>query len=132
MDRKKWEWLIDCQLKRTHLKINPPHESAHGSNNNRNYEPPPPPSPRRSEPPSPPPGNSNNGGTSSLLNASLDLLGLPRRTTASEAKVKFRQLCRTYHPDKHKQEETGLTDAEAMHLFQQYNNAYEFVKNKLA
>ena len=60
MNRKKWEWLIDCQLKRAHLKINPPRESAHGTNNNQNNEPPPPPSPRRSEPPSPPHRTRNN------------------------------------------------------------------------
>ena len=134
MNRKRWEWLIDCQLKRAHLKINPPQESADGANY-RNYEPPPPPppppSPRGSDPPSPPPRSRNNDGANSLLNASLNLLGLPPGATAREAKVKFRQLCRTYHPDKHKHEKTGLTDAKAMHLFQQYNNAYEFVKDKL-
>jgi DnaJ-class molecular chaperone len=44
-----------------------------------------------------------------------------------EAKVKYRQLYRKYHPDK--VYITGLTVEEANAEFQQINNAYEVVKH---
>eukprot|EP00956_Cyclotella_meneghiniana_P019936 scaffold34652_cov36-Cyclotella_meneghiniana.AAC.1 len=124
LDEKKWNWLIEAQLRRTHLKINKPN-----SDNNSNQSPPSPNS--RSAPPSPPPNNNNHRPMSRSLIEALSELDLPPSASLREAKMKFRQLCRIYHPDKHKSDVTGLTDTEAKEKFQRFNNAYEFVKDKL-
>ena len=58
---------------------------------------------------------------------SLKCLGLSLEATEREIKVSFRQLSRTYHPDKHKPEQTGLTQREATEKFQLINNAYSYL-----
>jgi hypothetical protein len=44
--------------------------------------------------------------------------------TEREIRVSFRELSRVYHPDRHKLEQTGLTQREATEKFQLINNAY--------
>jgi curved DNA-binding protein CbpA len=51
----------------------------------------------------------------------------PRNATEREIRVKFRQLSRVYHPDKHRSEETGVSDEEAVRMFQEFNNAYSYL-----
>eukprot|EP00956_Cyclotella_meneghiniana_P016926 scaffold27205_cov37-Cyclotella_meneghiniana.AAC.1 len=95
LDKDKWEWLIDCQLRKPHLKINQPN-SRRRNNNDENIPPPPPPSPR---PPPPNRENSNNQTPPSpnnnhhqrnennvgvTLTASLNYLGLDRSTRRRE------------------------------------------------
>jgi curved DNA-binding protein CbpA len=58
-------------------------------------------------------------------------LGLNLGVSEREAKVKFRASCRIYHPDKHDLSKTGLTDLQAKEKFQAFNNAYEYVRDKL-
>ena len=128
LNESKWNWLIEAQLRRTHLKIARPNTSE--SRNRSSNQSPPPPNNSRSNPLSPPP-NRNQDNPSRLIRDALNTLDLPPSTSAREAKVRFRQLCRIYHPDKHKSSITGLTDLEAKERFQEYNNAYEFVKDKL-
>jgi curved DNA-binding protein CbpA len=48
-----------------------------------------------------------------------------------EAKVKYRQLARIYHPDKNNQAETGLTTEEASEFFKLLNNANEYLKERM-
>ena len=48
-------------------------------------------------------------------------------TSQREIKIKFRQLSRTYHTDKHQSEKTGITNDEAQELFQAFNNAQEIL-----
>jgi curved DNA-binding protein CbpA len=58
-------------------------------------------------------------------------LGLDLGASEREAKVKFRALFRIYHLDKHDPSKTGLTDLQAKEKFQAFNNAYEYVRDKL-
>jgi DnaJ-class molecular chaperone len=51
---------------------------------------------------------------------SLRCLGLAMER---KVRVSFRQLSRIYHTDKHKPEQTGLTQREAIKKFQLINNA---------
>jgi curved DNA-binding protein CbpA len=48
-----------------------------------------------------------------------------------EAKVKYQQLARIYHPDKNNQAETGLTTEEASKFFKLLNNANKYLKERM-
>ena len=128
LDEDKWNWLIEAQLRRAHLKINRPNSRDNQDSPPSPRRTPPSPNSRHNNPPSPPP---NHNRPSRLINEALSVLELPPSASAREAKMKFRQLCRIYHPDKHNTNITGLTDLEAKERFQEFNNAYEFVKDKL-
>ena len=65
------------------------------------------------------------------MNDSLKCMGLTLSTTERELKVRFRLLSRKYHPDKHKSEETGLSDEHAKAKFQEFNNAYAYLRTRL-
>jgi DnaJ-class molecular chaperone len=58
-------------------------------------------------------------------------LGLDLTATEREAKVRFRQLSRQFHPDKYRSHETGLTEDQAKAKFQEFNNAYAYLNDKL-
>jgi hypothetical protein len=60
-------------------------------------------------------------GVGNNLTDSLRYLVLSLRSTEREVRVSFRQLSRIYHPDKHKPEQTGLTQREAIEKFQLIN-----------
>ena len=59
------------------------------------------------------------------LGASLQILDLGLGASEIEAKVKYRQLARIYHPDKNNQATTGLTTEEASEFSKLLNNANE-------
>ena len=62
---------------------------------------------------------------------SLKILGLGLGATEREVKIKYRQLSRKYHPDKHNSEETGITDEEAADFFKLINNAQAYLRERL-
>lgn len=62
---------------------------------------------------------------------SLACLGLNRGATEREVRVRFRQLSRVYHPDRHRAEETGMTDQQAKEKFQEMNNAHSYLCENL-
>ena len=82
-------------------------------------------------PPSPPPRQrrqrNRSNGVAAHLREAYSTLGLELSATERDVRVKFRQLSRKYHPDKHQQSQTGLTDDEAMEFFQKTNNAQETI-----
>ena len=129
------------------------HESTNGNNHRRgNFDSSPPPGGRDSNnaPPSPPrrrrvppprreqqqrrenqnrdyiPENVGN-----VLYDSLKILGLGLGASESEVKVKYRQLSRIYHPDKHDSEKTGISDNEASEFFKLINNAQAHLREVL-
>ncbi len=142
-DEKYWEWKIDDTLRKSHLDKPPP------SNENT----PPPENADGGPPPSPPRRNQNNilpppprrrrrdqnensrdfdpAGVGNNLTDSLKCLGLSLEATEREVRVNFRQLSRVYHPDKHKPEQTGLTQREAIEKFQLINNAYSYLVERM-
>jgi hypothetical protein len=127
LDEARWNWLIDCQLRRPHLKINEP--TNNGQSNNRNHHhgtPPSPPNNHRRNHHNPPQSPNTNQTSTDLLNA-LQTLGLTHPVNQREATIRYRQLCRKYHPDKIAI--SGLTIEEANTKFQQINNAFEVVNN---
>jgi len=65
------------------------------------------------------------------LGASLQILDLGLGASEIEAKMKYRQLSRIYHPDKNNQATTGLTTDEATEFFKLLNNANEHLKRKI-
>ena len=62
---------------------------------------------------------------------SLACLELTMQASVREVKVRFRQLSRKYHPDKHNPEETGLTHQQATEKFQEINNAHTYLRQVL-
>ena len=66
-----------------------------------------------------------------ILGASLQILDLGLGASEIEAKVKYQQLARIYHPDKNNQAETGLTTEEASEFFKLLNNANEYLKERM-
>ena len=155
MDEKYWEWLIDSKLRTPHLDIPeprrsqpqqppPPRTPPPRRNPRRSTRPPspqsppptPPPSPPQANiPPSPPPtqsnGNYNPEGVGRNINDSLGCLGLGRGASEREVRVKFIQLSRIYHPDKHDPEVTGLSHQQAKEKFQEFNNAHAYLRGAL-
>ena len=95
-----------------------------------NHPPTPPPTP-----PSTPPHNNQQDydpdGVGRNLYDSLKLFGLGFGATWAEVKQCYRSLSKIYHPDKHKCEDTGMTNEEALSFFQLINNAQEYLKEKL-
>jgi hypothetical protein len=65
------------------------------------------------------------------LGPSLQILDLGLGASEIEAKMKYRQLSRIYHPDKNNQTITGLTTEEATEFFKLLNNANEYLKEIL-
>jgi hypothetical protein len=136
-DEEYWEWLIDSKLRKPHLNTPEPRRREQQNNQQRSNPPPPPrneqsnhpPTPprRRNAPPSPRNQNYNPNGVGRSTRDSLACIGLQRGATEREIRVKFRQLSRIYHPDRHKSDETGLTDQQAKEKFQEINNAYSYL-----
>jgi hypothetical protein len=131
LNEARWNWLIDCQLRRPHLKINEP--TTNRQNTNQNHQRQPPPSPpnnhhrrrhRFNQPPSP-----RINRTNTELSQALHILELEAPVNEREATVRYRQLCRKYHPDK--VAISKLTVEEANTKFQQINNAFEVIKHHL-
>ena len=85
LDESKWNWLIEAQLRRTHLKIARPNTSE--SRNHNSNQSPPPPNDGRSNPPSPPPNRSQDTPSRLILDA-LNTLDLPPSTSAEFEKSK--------------------------------------------
>ena len=56
-----------------------------------------------------------------------DVLGISKDASEDQIKQSFRSLARKYHPDKHQQCKTGMTDEEATNFFQKANNAQELL-----
>jgi DnaJ-class molecular chaperone len=73
----------------------------------------------------------NPNGVGINMNDSLKCMGLSLSATERELKVRFRLLSRKYHPEKHKSEETGLSDEQAKAKFQEFNNAYAYLRTRL-
>ena len=148
-DETQWEWLIDSKVRRPHLNIPRPRRQNPQSDA-------PPPSPSPSTPPnpdrtpphrrrrrartnnnpmSPPPNRQNSNqynpeGVGHYIADSLGCMGLEISATEREVRIKFRQLSRIFHPDKHRinaetgvSDSTGLTDQQAQEKFQELNNA---------
>ena len=69
--------------------------------------------------------------TTNTFRDAFEILGLQPNATEREIRIRFRQLSRKYHPDKHQESETGMSDAEAMEYLQKANNAQEALINHL-
>jgi len=62
---------------------------------------------------------------------SLKIFGLGLGASETEVKIKYRQLSRKYHPDKHDPSITGMTDSEAQHFMQLLNSAMSYLREAL-
>ena len=62
------------------------------------------------------------------MSHSLKILGLSFGASEMEIKVHYRQLARTYHPDKNDPIATGLTTIEASDFSKLLNNANKHLK----
>jgi DnaJ-domain-containing protein 1 len=82
---------------------------------------------RTSPPPSPPPKPEVNQITS--LRQAIEILGLPPKTTTSQAKARFRELMAQYHPDKVAHLGPELRELAAKKALQ-INLAYQFITKK--
>ena len=113
MDRHLWGYKI-AKLKNPGLDIPEPEPQPQSSNNTSNQEmPPSPPRQRRRWNNTPPSAKSN----SEILEV-FQTLNLESCATSREVKIKFRQLSRIYHPDKHDSGKTGISNTEALEFFQ--------------
>ena len=124
-----WDYKI-AKLKNPGLDIPEPEpqSQSQNSNNNGNQEmPPSPPRQRRSRNNNPPPSANPN---SEILEA-YQTLSLEHNATSREVKIKFRQLSRIYHPDKHNPTNTGMSNVEAQEFFQK-NKQCSRTTNKLS
>jgi curved DNA-binding protein CbpA len=61
---------------------------------------------------------------------SLTILGLGLGASETEIKVHYRQLARTYHPDKNNPNTTGLTAEDASELFKLLNKANDYLRER--
>ena len=120
-DKKLWDHKI-AKLKNPNMDIPEPPSQNPNENNNQDSPPPSPPRQRRRRNNTTPPNPQNN----EILEA-YQILELERNVTGREVKIKFRQLSRIYHPDKHQPEKTGMSNDEAKELFQKFNNAQEIL-----
>ena len=79
-----------------------------------------PPNPPPTPPPTPPPHNNQRDydpegvGRNLYDSLKLKLFGLGFGATWAEVKHCYRSLSKIYHPDKHKCEDTGMTNEEAL------------------
>ena len=110
--KKLWDYKI-AKLKNPNLDIPEPPSQNPNENNNQDSPPPSPPRQRRRRNNTTPPNPQNN----EILEA-YQILELERNVTGREVKIKFRQLSRIYHPDKHQPEKTGMSNDEAKEFFQ--------------
>ena len=62
---------------------------------------------------------------------SLKIFGLGLGASEAEVKIKYRQLSRMYHPDKHDPSKTGKTDSEAQHFMQLLNSAISYLREAM-
>ena len=67
------------------------------------------------------------GAGTSLL-GSLKALDLSFEATYVEVKARYKILARTYHPDVHRSEVTGLTPEGATQHMQMINSSYEYLR----
>ena len=157
--KQYWEQLVKCLLDKTSDIPERPSEwprprrspRNHGNSATENT----PPSPTRDNhqeiPPSPPPRprqrrprqrERENGGfdqtrdyiaenVGKFLYDSLKILGLGLGASETEVKVKYRELSRMYHPDKHDSTKTGLTDEQASDFFKLTKNAHSYLREVL-
>ena len=102
---------------------------------NHRLPPTPPSPPPRSEAPPRTSGNGNSGNYDYVVHKvghtrrdSLGILNLPRTSTEREIKIRYRQLARTYHPDKYNSTTKKIPKSEAQEHFKLLNNAYEFLR----
>ena len=120
MDKRLWGYKI-AKLKNQNLEIpEPPSQTPNDINNKDTH--PSPPCQRRRRNNSTPQNTPNN----EILEA-YQILELDSNAAGREANIKFRQLSRIYHPDKHQPEKTGMSNDEAKELFQKFNNAQEIL-----
>ena len=117
----------------TPLRNKSPPSPSPTRNNNRPPTPLPP--PPRSEDPPRTSGNENGGNDDFVVNRvgytrrdSLGILNLPRTLTEREIKIRYRQLARTYHPDKYNSTTDKMSKSEAQEHFKLLNNAYESLR----
>ena len=120
-NKKLSDYKIE-KLKRPGVEIRQP-ECTQGIRNNDDNSSPPQSPPRRQR-------RQRNDSTNPFRDA-FEILGLQPNATERGIRVRFRQLSRKYHPDKHQQSETGMSDAEATEHFQKANNAQEALINHL-
>ena len=127
MDVKIWNYKIE-RLKRPGVEIPEP---PSGPNHSSSSAPPPSPPPPR-QPPSPPHRRQRNNhtGNSQTRNA-FNILGLETSASERDIRIKFRQLSRIYHPDKHRSSQTGMSNPEATEHFQKLNNAQDILIDHL-
>ena len=59
------------------------------------------------------------------------VLGLLPQAEPEVIKASYKALAQKYHPDKHKPEQTGLTQREAIEKFQLINNAYSYLVERM-
>ena len=138
MDKKRWAWMIESKLRSPHLDLPDP-------------TPPSPPSPPRNTPPprrsqrhrqqseNPPPSPPRNHaeydseGVGTNLRDSLGILGfnLNEILTERQARRRYIELARKYHPDKNVPAESGRNSEQATTYFQLINNAQQYLRNKI-
>ena len=124
MNKKCWDHKIE-KLKKPGVNIPEP-SSTDQNRGNYNHN-----TPKSPPPPSPPRHRRRRNTTTSPLRSAFEVLGLEPNASEREVRVRFRQLSRKYHPDKHQQSETGMSDDEATNYFHKVNNAQELLISHL-
>ena len=120
-DKNMWNYKIE-KLKRPGIDIPEPQSSQGHRNSDHNHPPPSITTPRQRR---------QRNGTAAPLREAFEVLGLEPNATEREVRIRFRQLSRKYHPDKHQQCETGMLNEEATEYFQKANNAQEVLIENL-
>ena len=142
LDDQYWKFLISTLGQHPETPPNrpppspsrPPPQPPAGEENEESREPqrtppraqsqPTPSPPPRRAPPSPNHRQHDPTGVGRNKIDSLRILGLHLNSTEREVRVQYRKLARTYHPDKHNPQTTGLSMREAENLFKLFNNAH--------
>ena len=145
MDRKRTEPAFDapprssCRRTDASPPCTPPRNKSPPSpsptRDHNRLSPTPPPPPPHSEDLSRTSGNGSYENYEFLVNRvghtrrdSLGILNLPRTSTEREIKIRYRQLARTYHPDKYNSTTNKMSKSEAQEHFKLLNNAYKFLR----
>ena len=133
MHEKLWNHKIE-KLKRPGVEIPEPppgpnffpsSSSSSSSSSSASSSP-----PRR--PPSPPRRRQRNNHTENpQVRNAFAVLGLEIPASERDVRIRFRQLSRIYHPDKHNPSQTGMSNADAVEHFQNLNNAQELLMEHL-